>query len=131
MLNVSLQQLPKIAVVLCYSMPGIWMTVHLSMCRVLTSIQELGPPLGLHINIPKCEVFSCTGLSSFPPEMKQTGENILGVPIGSADIYSAFIFRKHAAVKQLLSSLKEVGAVDPHVGFTSFMFAEVSVHLSI
>ena len=53
--------------------------------------------------------------------MKQPGEpnlDILGVPIGNADFCSAFIFRKHVAVKQLLSSLEEVGAVDPHVAFT-------------
>ena len=34
---------------------------------VLTLIQELGPPLGLNINISKCEVFSCKGWSSFFP----------------------------------------------------------------
>ena len=51
--------------------------------------------------------------------MKQSSEpnlDILGVPIGTADFYSAFIFKKHVAVKKLLSSLEEVGAVDPHVG---------------
>ena len=77
--------------------------------------------MGLHINISKCEVFSSKGLSSFPPEMKQSGEpnlDILGVPIGNADFCSAFTFRKHVAVKQLLSSLEEVGAVDSHVAFT-------------
>ena len=41
-----------------------------SLCSVLKLIQELGPSLGLHINISKYEVFSCKGLSSFPPEMK-------------------------------------------------------------
>ena len=59
-----------------------------SLCSVLKLIQERGPPLGLHINISKCEVFSCKGLSSFPPEMKQSSEpnlDILGVPIGSAE----------------------------------------------
>ena len=92
-----------------------------SLGSVLKLIQELGPPLGLHINISKCEVFSCKGLSSFPPEMKQSSEpnlDILGVPIGSADFCSAFISKKHVAVKQLLSSLEEVGAVDPQVAFT-------------
>ena len=28
-----------------------------SLCSVLTLIQDLGPPLGLHNNISKCEVF--------------------------------------------------------------------------
>ncbi|KAL5510755.1 hypothetical protein EMCRGX_G006356 [Ephydatia muelleri] len=52
------------------------------LCSVLKFIQELGPSLGLHINISKCEVFSCKGLSSFYPEMKQSSEpnlDILGV----------------------------------------------------
>ena len=92
-----------------------------SLCRVLTLILELGPPLGLHINISKCEVFRCKGFSSFPPEMKQSGEpnlDILDVPIDIADFCLAFIFRKHVAVKQLLSSLEEVGAVVPNVAFT-------------
>ncbi|KAL5481959.1 hypothetical protein EMCRGX_G022235 [Ephydatia muelleri] len=50
--------------------------------------------------------------------MKQSGEpnlDILDVPIDNADFCSTFIFRKHVAVKQLLS--EEVGAVDPHVAF--------------
>eukprot|EP00731_Ephydatia_muelleri_P020959 Em0013g686a len=92
-----------------------------SLCRVLTLILELGPPLGLHINISKCEVFRCKGFSSFPPEMKQSGEpnlDILDVPIDIADFCLAFIFRKHVAVNQLLSSLEEVGAVVPNVAFT-------------
>ena len=42
----------------------------------------------------------------------------LRVPIGTADFCSAFISKKHVAVKQLLSSLEEVGAVDPQVAFT-------------
>ena len=68
-----------------------------SLCSVLKLIQELGSSLGLHINISKCEVFSCKGLSSFPPEMKQSSEpnlDILGVPIGTADFCSAFISKK-------------------------------------
>ena len=50
--------------------------------------------------------------------MKQSGEpnlDILDVPIDNANFCSAFIFRKHVAVKQLLS--EEVGAVEPHVAF--------------
>ena len=50
--------------------------------------------------------------------MKQSCEpnlDILDVPIDNADFCSAFIFRKHVAVKQLLS--EEVEAVEPHVAF--------------
>ena len=52
-------------------MPGIFAGPRSSLCSVLKLIQERGPPLGLHINISKCEVFSCKGLSSFPPVVSQ------------------------------------------------------------
>ena len=42
-------------------------------------IQEMGPSLGLFINVSKCELFGHGDLSSFPPEMKV---EILGAPIG-------------------------------------------------
>ena len=40
---------------------------------MLAIIEERGPSLGLHVNIPKCEVFCHGGhdLSLFPPSMKQ------------------------------------------------------------
>ena len=88
-----------------------------SLCSVLKLIQErLCPSLGLHINISKYEVFSCKGLSSFPPEMKHwiIWEFLL-VLLTSAQPSS---LKKHVAVKQILSSLEEVGVVDPHVAFT-------------
>ncbi|KAL5481957.1 hypothetical protein EMCRGX_G022233 [Ephydatia muelleri] len=50
--------------------------------------------------------------------MKQSCEpnlDILYVPIDNANFCLGFIFRKHVAVKQLLS--EEVGAVEPHVAF--------------
>ena len=34
--------------------------------RVLSIITDLGPPLGLHINLSKCELFSVNDLSRFP-----------------------------------------------------------------
>ena len=42
---------------------------HRSMVfRALTIIQELGPSLSLIINIPKCKIFSCSDVSSFPQD---------------------------------------------------------------
>ena len=38
--------------------------------RALTIIQDQGSSLGLIINIPKCEIFSRSDISSFPPAMK-------------------------------------------------------------
>ncbi|KAL5474737.1 hypothetical protein EMCRGX_G026729 [Ephydatia muelleri] len=36
--------------------------------RALHLIEELGPALGLHVNLAKCEMFSRRGNTSFPPE---------------------------------------------------------------
>eukprot|EP00731_Ephydatia_muelleri_P038695 Em0865g1a len=38
--------------------------------RALHLIEELGPALGLHVNLAKCEMFSRRGNTSFPPETK-------------------------------------------------------------
>ena len=51
----------------------------------MTLIQEMGPSLGLFINVSKCELFGHGDLSSFPPEMKVSrvpNLEILGAPIG-------------------------------------------------
>ena len=40
--------------------------------KALDLLIELGPPLGLHVNIKKCEVFSSECLTQFPVEMKQS-----------------------------------------------------------
>eukprot|EP00731_Ephydatia_muelleri_P000193 Em0001g193a len=53
--------------------------------RAVTLIQEMGPSLGLFINVSKCELFGHGDLSSFPPEMKVSrvpNLEILGAPIG-------------------------------------------------
>ena len=89
--------------------------------RALTIIQDQGPSLGLIINIPKCEIFSRSDISSFPPAMKVSNcPNliILGIPIGDQAFCSAFISGKHGEAKVLLLQLEEVGSVDPHVAFS-------------
>ena len=53
--------------------------------RVLSIIKDLGPPLGLHINLSNCELFSANYLSRFSDEMKKSYVphfDILGAPIG-------------------------------------------------
>ena len=50
--------------------------------KALDLLMELGPPLGLRVNIKKCEVFSSGCLAHFPIEMKQSSKpnlEILGV----------------------------------------------------
>ena len=88
--------------------------------RALTLIQEMGPSLGLFVNVSKCELFGCGDLSSFPPEMKVSQVPnlvILGAPIGDLIFCAKFVAQKRADAAVLLSQLAEVGAEDPQVAF--------------
>ena len=83
-------------------------------------IQEMGPSLGLFINVSKCELFGHGDLSSFPPEMKVSrvpNLEILGAPIGDPIFCAKFLAQKRADAAKLLSQLAEVGAEDPQVAF--------------
>eukprot|EP00731_Ephydatia_muelleri_P034861 Em0082g8a len=69
-----------------------------AIARVLAIIQESGPPLGLNINIAKCELFSSRDLSSFPEEMRRSNVphfEILGTPIGDLVFCAKFVAQKH------------------------------------
>ena len=86
--------------------------------KALDLLMELGPPLGLRVNIKKCEVFSSGCLAHFPIEMKQSSKpnlEILGIPIGDADFCSAVLNRKRSEAGFLLKRLEDVGQVDPQV----------------
>ena len=55
------------------------------MLRALSLIEELGPSLGVHINLAKCELFSHNGNSMFPATVKFSQHpnlEILGALIG-------------------------------------------------
>ena len=87
----------------------------------LSLIEELGPSLGIHINLAKCELFSNNGNSMFPSTVKFSQHpnlEILGAPIGDYLFCSKFIAGKCADAKILLSSLVEVAAIDPHVALS-------------
>ena len=89
--------------------------------RALALIKVIGPPLGLFVNMSKCEVFSQSDLSLFPIDMQQSHNpniEILGIPIGDKDFCSAFISRKRSEARPLLERLEEVGAVDSQVALT-------------
>ena len=89
--------------------------------RALALIKVIGPPLGLFVNMSKCEVFSRSDLSLFPIDMQQSHNpniEILGIPIGVKDFCSAFISRKWSEARPLLERLEEVGTVDPQVALT-------------
>ena len=89
--------------------------------RALFLIEELGPSLGIHINLAKCDLFSHNGNSMFPSTVKFSQHpnlEILGAPIGYYLFCSKFIAGKCADAKKLLSSLVEVAAIDPHVALS-------------
>ena len=86
--------------------------------RALHVIEELGPALGLHVNLAKCEMFSRQGNTSFPPEVRCSllpNLDILGAPIGDYLHCSKFIAGRCAESRKLLSGLVDVAAVDLQV----------------
>ena len=89
-----------------------------AIARVLAIIQESGPPLGLNINIAKCELFSSRDLSSFPEEMRRSNVphfEILGAPIGDLVFCATFVAQKQSEASKLLKELEAVGSIDPQV----------------
>ena len=49
-----------------------------SVMNVLALLQELDPPLGLHVNIHKCEVFSQSSLDIFLAGIKKSNNRNIG-----------------------------------------------------
>ena len=89
--------------------------------RALHLIEDLGPHLGLYINFFKCERFSRSGNSLFPPVVKSSllpNLDILGAPIGDFIHCSRFIAEKCAMPKILLKALVDVSTVDLHMAFS-------------
>ena len=86
--------------------------------KALTLLIELGPSLGLHVSIKKCEVFSSGCLTHFPIEMKQSSNpnlEILAIPIGDAEFCSAVLDKKRSEARFLLQRPEDVGQVDPQM----------------
>ena len=91
------------------------------MLWVVHLIEELGPALGLHVNLAKCELFSRKGNTSFPPDVRCSflpNMNILSAPIGDYLHCSKFIAGKCAESRKLLSVQVDVAAVDLQVTVT-------------
>ena len=64
------------------------------MLHALELIEEMGPDLGLSINLAKCELFSPTIKSSYPSVVKSSclpNVDILGAPIGDYLFCAHFI----------------------------------------
>ena len=86
---------------------GVLASPRTAVLQALSIIQEIGPPNGLIVNFPKCEIFNKHDVSPFPPEMKRsTHPNIviLGIPIGDKAFCSTFISEKHQDAKVLCSN---------------------------
>ena len=92
-----------------------------SVLRAIHLIEELGPALGLHINLTKCELFSSKGNTSFPPAVKSSllpNLDLLGAPVGDYLYCSKFIANKCDESSKLLSGLVDVAAIDLQVAVT-------------
>ena len=86
--------------------------------RALSLIDTLGPPLGLHINLPKCELFSKNDIAMFPLGMKVSHVPhlvILGAPIRDYLFCASYIASKRTEAMKLLSRLVQVACFDPQV----------------
>ena len=97
---------------------GLFAGPNQAVAHALYIIQELGYPLGLHINITKCELYSPCDLSLFPSDMKRSTSRhfeIHGAPFGNILFCGKFIAQKRAEALHLLKQLEEIGSVDPQV----------------
>ncbi|KAL5517587.1 hypothetical protein EMCRGX_G003165 [Ephydatia muelleri] len=77
---------------------------------------DRGSPLGLSINITKCELFSLSDLSTFSDEMKRSNVphfEILEAPIGDLVFCAKFVAQKQSEASKLLQQLEAVGSIDP------------------
>ncbi|KAL5488731.1 hypothetical protein EMCRGX_G017716 [Ephydatia muelleri] len=98
--------------------------------RALHLIEDLGSHLGLYIHFSKCELFSRSGNSLFPPVVKSSvlpNLGILGAPIGDFVHCSRFIAEKCAMPKILLKALVDVSTVDLHVAILLFVCVDVTL----
>eukprot|EP00731_Ephydatia_muelleri_P019436 Em0012g261a len=85
--------------------------------RAVTLIQEMGPSLGLFINVSKCELFGHGDLSSYPPEMKVSrvpNLEILGAPIGDPIFCAKFLAQKRADAAKLYPNWQKLDPLGHH-----------------
>ena len=102
---------------------------RLAVLRALIIVQDQGPSLALIINIPKCEVFSRSDISSFPPAMKCSNSPnlvILGILIGDQAFCSAFIQGSMGRLKLCCCNLKKLDQLIHMLHFHFFINLQVS-----
>ena len=99
---------------------------RLAVSRAFFLIQELGPALGFHINLGKCELFARRGNTLFPSAIPcSTLPNlvILGAPVGDYIHCSRVIAELCTQGKPLLQCLQEMAGNDLQVAVTLFRVA--------
>ena len=78
------------------------------MKQVISILHSQGPPLGLFLNTSKCELFSKSDLSTFPPDMQRSivsNIEILGAPIDDNNFRANFVAQKREKAGKLTSGL--------------------------
>ena len=112
--------------------------------KALAIIQELGPGLGCHVNMEKCELWWPTldaeGWPEFPTDILRIvgdGVELLGGPVGGACATETIVHNRLDKIETLLKTI--VTLDDPHVellllrycaGMPKFMFALRTTHPS-
>ena len=94
---------------------------RLAVLRAFFLIQGLGPALGFHINLGKCELFARRGDTLFPsaiPCSTQPNLVILGAPVGDYIHCSRVIAELCTQAKPLLQCLQEMAGIDLQVAVT-------------
>ena len=86
--------------------------------RALSLIKELGPSLGLLVNIGKCELFCKSDVSMFPEALKVSTVphfEVLGAPIRDYIFCANFFSTKRSEALKLLTKLEDIAIKDPQV----------------
>eukprot|EP00731_Ephydatia_muelleri_P011647 Em0006g541a len=101
-----------------------------SLLRALTIIENMGPSLGIFINLSKCEVFCGSDTTMFLDSMKAfhtPNLDILGAPIGDYIHCTEFIASKRVEALKLLSRLHDVAIIDSQFALTLLLCVVVFI----
>ena len=96
-----------------------------AVARVIPIIKEQGPPLGLYIKDPQCELFSKGNLNSFPVQMKRSNTQnlvLLGAPIGDLIFCAKFIANLRSKSQWSAFQVAADGPKDPQVAYLLLRF---------
>ena len=78
----------------------------------------MGPALGFHINLGKCELFARRGNTLFPSAISLPKCDIFGAPVGDYIPCSRVIAELRTQAKPLLQCLQEMAGIDLQVAVT-------------